>query len=1113
MAATTERTPLRQIITAKLARVVSDKDAGDGPIAHVDYHLHRGLLAACIGKVCCVWDSEWGLYHRFGRLEGSVHKARLRCCKFSKDGAHLITGGDDRRIIVWSVDEKRAETALSGHKDDVTCLKLSRDGDTLFSSAADGVVLAWDWRKGTCLGPIARHASSVRSFDLTLDGVRLACAQNDGRVDVWNLAEERRMDVIEPDAVWDPNEAMQRREGPIARGWIDGTSHHTGSICAVAMASNLRIIATASNDCTCKLWDVISYAKDSATIRRELQEAAEVDGNRLLNIATDELSTEFPDPRSNELRVGAVPVVAGYHADLLYTLKHEAPCYSLQFTLDARTIVTGSQDATCRIWSVASGDLLFQVNTPSSVTSLLYVEPLRTLFCSCGNRVLVLAVSRHTEARSLPSYWQRQQDQADAELLRSVATRAEPAADKRETSTSASPLPPAKDEYEMGGIAPSHIVDQSRILQADESQRHVGMFARHKEVRRSDLVRFLAHGTISAEFLAVMVLQFPGVSWVTLQRNMRACSFGPKALLRVLARSNYRAADLLRALSSPDDAVPLFDALKRGASIYTDMARRGFMPMGADEDADVVWVDSRPLLPPAATQIAPTHVPGPAANPAPRHVPAPPPPPPPQTAPLAPLARVLPVGRPLQQPRKGTICRYKPSEVMRLVVGQGGVAPAARNLPKHLAPLFGGGATLHGGTAARYNEPVHVQAAPRAALPQGIGAPPPSGRPLDRTAPAAEGDATATVPRGHEISYVAEGNQQQHDAHAAMDLHAGSGGWEEPRDHVTVRRQKMHHYGNRPAPGSAAYLAEELQRHTARYNDTVSPAKVVQPPLTTTARYEPTLAPVEAVFSQHAAMDSHAFAAAAEEEMRRALRPNPPAAPSEQSDTESPSVDSAGGAASPSRPERASRTPGAEEKSQSPTIIPGINVLVDANDQAQYQPIIIREDRNEDASEQIVVAGAVAAGKEVEEGSATAAAATPPAQETPMPAGITIGRKPASPSRRPSEISSPAPGSPQKRVSISEPPVEEPARAASTELPAASEVPAETLLEPVADVLEKAEAVGTEPRADGAAAKEENKGTSTPRRRASLSPKKQPKSGNGSRSSTASSPKSRRSAK
>eukprot|EP01137_Pigoraptor_chileana_P034676 Opistho-2@27580 len=890
-----ERVPQRQIITATLARVISDKEVAENTFAHIDYHAHRRLLAACSGKVCCLWDGDWNPLHRFGRTEGSIHKARLRYCKFSKDGGFLLTCGDDKKIVVWNVDERRAEAVLTGHKDTVTCLKLSKDGDKLFSSSADGVVMAWDWKTGTLLGPIARHAASIRSFDMTLDSVRLICGQNDGRVDVWNLSEERRIDCIEPDAIWDPSDQQQRTEGAIGRGWIDGTSHHTGSICAVAISPNVRIIATASNDCTCKLWDVISYSKDAATIDREKKEAAEVDGHRLLNLAMDETATEQPDPRGNELRIGAVPVVAGYHADILYTLKHEAPCYALQFTADAKTIVTGSQDATCRIWSVATGDLLFQINTPASVASLLYVESMRSLLCASGNRIIVLSVCRHSEARSLPSYWQRQQDPAEHAL----ATRHTD--DKREASTSSSPTQHihearltrvSDEEYGMGRPLPPSEVDQSRTFSTDARSSAVA-FARPKEIRRSDLVRFLAHGTISAAFLSAMVLQFPGVSWATLQRNMRACQFGPKALLRVLARSSFKAADLLTALSSPDNAIPMFDALKRGAPIHTEMARRGFRPLApGDEDEDIVWVDAKPALA-APTQPAP-HLPAP--TPAPSISSRLPP------APL-PLMRILPLGRPLQQPKTGTICKYKPSEIMRLMARQPGVAnngiigsgQLARNAPpKHLAPLLGsqssrghnGGDHMNPTQQQHYNlqrvptqdhDQLHggdhaEDGCDTGTMATGIGAPPPSGRGVHDRTHGHVPKPPFPEPHPHEVHYIAPHDPHRADSLVPLSLQTANGGTA-PKDHVTVRRQHMSHFNNKPAPGSAAFLAEQLARHEMRYEDTIAEGRIVHPPISTASNplYERALGPLEAVYASVADMDSHAFVAATEEELRRAL--------------------------------------------------------------------------------------------------------------------------------------------------------------------------------------------------------------------------------------------------
>ncbi|KAH9249197.1 hypothetical protein BASA81_013097 [Batrachochytrium salamandrivorans] len=70
------------------------------------------------------------------------------------------------------------------------------------------------------------------------------------------------------------------------------------------------------------------------------------------------------------LKIGDVPLTSGYHADLLSTLRHEAPVLCVRFTCNSDITITGCMDSTCRLWSSRRGELLFQINTPAPVTMI-----------------------------------------------------------------------------------------------------------------------------------------------------------------------------------------------------------------------------------------------------------------------------------------------------------------------------------------------------------------------------------------------------------------------------------------------------------------------------------------------------------------------------------------------------------------------------------------------------------------------------------------------------------------------------------------------------------------------------------------------------------------------
>eukprot|EP00002_Diphylleia_rotans_P029654 TRINITY_DN6053_c0_g1_i1.p1 TRINITY_DN6053_c0_g1~~TRINITY_DN6053_c0_g1_i1.p1 ORF type:complete len:1000 (+),score=180.21 TRINITY_DN6053_c0_g1_i1:1314-4313(+) len=74
-------------------------------------------------------------------------------------------------------------------------------------------------------------------------------------------------------------------------------------------------------------------------------------------------------------------------------MRHEGECSCSDMSLDGRLIFTGSSDSTMKIWHAESGNLVFQCNTPSPVTSLVYNSSLQILYCACDSTVLVFSIS------------------------------------------------------------------------------------------------------------------------------------------------------------------------------------------------------------------------------------------------------------------------------------------------------------------------------------------------------------------------------------------------------------------------------------------------------------------------------------------------------------------------------------------------------------------------------------------------------------------------------------------------------------------------------------------------------------------------------------------------
>jgi len=168
---------------------------------------------------------------RAWKLQEFVAHGENVCCAAlgQNSGRVLVTGGEDKKVNLWTVDKPNCIMSLSGHTSAVEAVRFGQQEETIVSGTRSGALKVWNLEAAKMMRVLTGHKANIRCLDFHPCGEFIASGSMDTNVKLWD---------------------MKRK------GCIFTYKGHTNSVNCLRFSPDGRWVASGDADGVIKIWDL-----------------------------------------------------------------------------------------------------------------------------------------------------------------------------------------------------------------------------------------------------------------------------------------------------------------------------------------------------------------------------------------------------------------------------------------------------------------------------------------------------------------------------------------------------------------------------------------------------------------------------------------------------------------------------------------------------------------------------------------------------------------------------------------------------------------------------------------------------------------------------------------
>ncbi|KAH8929667.1 WD40 repeat-like protein [Atractiella rhizophila] len=117
----------------------------------------------------------------------SGHAARIARVAFHPSGRYVGTASYDQTWRLWDVETSQEILLQEGHSKEVYAIEFQADGSLVCSGGLDAIGRVWDLRSGKTIMTLENHVKDVLAVDFSPNGYQIATGSNDDTIRIWDM--------------------------------------------------------------------------------------------------------------------------------------------------------------------------------------------------------------------------------------------------------------------------------------------------------------------------------------------------------------------------------------------------------------------------------------------------------------------------------------------------------------------------------------------------------------------------------------------------------------------------------------------------------------------------------------------------------------------------------------------------------------------------------------------------------------------------------------------------------------------------------------------------------------------------------------------------------------